>query len=1102
MKSGKLVRLCLFVVAASVFLLAGVLVYVRTSLPGDRVAHIAIRHLEASLGQRIVFSAAHFSWLSATRARLVIADLALAQRDQDTAYLTIAECIVELDVVPLFTGALVMDRVSLTRPTVFLSSGNEGSPKGNREAASSPITRFSRFAYPRVKHLDVAGGRLVLRNQWKNQQSEASLLEGIDLSASDLSPSGFTAFALRGRTAQDFSPGAFEINGRIDSRPLGRGHWDGNLTARARRCPILPFVTLASHFGFHVPLVQGECDLDIKAALNRGSWEFTGGLAVNQAIFPSGRFFLRPTTVENARLEFRGVFREDALQLDVTRLVLPGMRVAADLAADRILSTDPVIALTVTNAELNLEKLFPIIPLNLIGPEDRRHLARAGLKGRIELTDAKWSGRASHLTEGEFPLEKLVLSAHLKDVSGFVPKAGLQISEASGAVRISENLLSFKDFSLVLGGSPIELRGSVSALQSGMPQIDLFVSLTAEAEDLIPILTNRFVSRQLPPWFKQVHEPSGSISVSLDLKGDLGRPSLRGRIDLDGFGCTLGEFPLPLAGVNGSVMFRGSAVRLANLRGRIGSTETEATGDLSHKNISFAAAARVAPADMKKLKWWPSGWKLSGTVPMNVSLSGNPADWQFTARADLKANQLSIGSVIRKKPGKPLTVEAGGHRGPKGVAIEEAYLVIGSSRIALKGAFNEDGTIALLVNLPPRGIQTDELVSVIHPKVALQPGGRIEGDVSITLGPDIGRDLSLDAKLVINHVSFHPWGFFKPWRGLTGTIKWHGQSIDAVMERVKIGNSMATGTLSIRGFVNPRVDVTLQFPFLDTTDFTAPPGHVDDTTWSEWIRENYAIRFLARSQGKGLLRVQKGKTWTRSFSDFEAKFVGARGIVKATDWKMAFAGGILRGSAEFDIRRNTKVPFAVDFQADNLRMARLLLANPDRVSIRGNLLGEGRMEWKTTPRRENAGIYKTGRMELRVSEGVIRRFEILSKIFSLINFGSILRGRLPDIATHGLPFHRLTWQMDVFDTKWKVEDLKLLSDATRIDAAGMYFSDQDRIDFVVDVSPLVGLDALVTGLFGNLITRDAKILTTRFKVRGLSQTPDVRLEPLASFNGK
>jgi hypothetical protein len=172
-------------------------------------------------------------------------------------------------------------------------------------------------------------------------------------------------------------------------------------------------------------------------------------------------------------------------------------------------------------------------------------------------------------------------------------------------------------------------------------------------------------------------------------------------------------------------------------------------------------------------------------------------------------------------------------------------------------------------------------------------------------------------------------------------------------------------------------------------------------------------------------------------------------------------------------------------------MERMMLsADPDKVRVGGRVLTEGHIEWKLGPGKENHGLHKTGTVEVSVKDGVIYRFEILSKIFSMVNLGSILRGRLPDIISQGLPFYRLTWSMDVFNDKWKVKDLKLLSDSARMDASGMYFSGQDRMDFKVDVSPLVGIDTIVSGLFGN----EGKTLTATVRVRGSPEDPDVRLE--------
>ncbi len=409
------------------------------------------------------------------------------------------------------------------------------------------------------------------------------------------------------------------------------------------------------------------------------------------------------------------------------------------------------------------------------------------------------------------------------------------------------------------------------------------------------------------------------------------------------------------------------------------------------------------------------------------------------------------------------------------------------SRISAKATIDNDGKIVASVNLPPKGVPTSILIPITDPALDIQAGGRIDGDANIRMGPNPRRDVSVDANIVLSHVSLNLMGY-KRMEGITGTVRCRGKSIDMNLERVRIGNSLGAGTATIVDIDNPKLDVALDFSFLDTTDFTAPVGYVSHVTWGEWIHSNPLVRFLARSRGTGSLKVARGKTAWRTFADFNANLVGNNGIIKAPAWQMKFADGLLRGSALFDIRDNPGKPLTLDFQGDHLQMERVMLSDPDKVLVEGNAWTEGHIEWKLGPGKENHGVHKTGIVEVRIKDGAIHRFETLSRIFSAVNLGSILRGRLPDIISQGLPFYQLTWSMEVFNDKWRVKDLKLLSDAARIDASGMYFSGQDRMDFKVDVSPLVGVDTIVSGLFGN----DGKILTFPFRVRRSPEDPDVR----------
>ena len=360
----------------------------------------------------------------------------------------------------------------------------------------------------------------------------------------------------------------------------------------------------------------------------------------------------------------------------------------------------------------------------------------------------------------------------------------------------------FQEISLTLGTSPIVLNGAISNLRSA-PQVDLFVSMEALAQDLNWILQNKAIAGQLPPWLKSVLEPQGGITVKLDVKGSPSRPKMTGHIALDQFQCRFEGFPLPVKGFKGSLRFDKAGATLANLIGFIGDTHAQLSGSISADSMRLAIDAKVMPNDLKKLNLLPQTWNLGGKVPVSFNLDGNPSKPRFSGHVDLKGNRVQIRSVVDKKVGIPLAIEASGFRYSDGVTIEEAYLLIDKSRIAARGTVENDGKAIFTINLPPKGIQTNDLVPLADPGWQLQPGGRLEGDAVIKAGPDWSRHLSLDANLIMNHVSLQP-GFRKPVQGMTGKLRWRGETVDATLERAKIGSSVFSGTCSITGWKNPK----------------------------------------------------------------------------------------------------------------------------------------------------------------------------------------------------------------------------------------------------------------------------------------------------------
>ncbi len=1067
--------------------------YVRFGLDGKGVARVIIPQIESATGTRVTFSSASLEWISFAKARIAFTDVSLSDGAGSLPFAFVPAILFEIDVGTVWRGSVTIDRVKFSRPSVTVRPGFD--LPAMRVHGSSRVGRFI-LGHFSIKNLEVTEGRIVGTAGGESTRSSSIVLSRFRMNVKDLTVRGAGSFSAQGKLSADDRTGLIEVSGALEATPTVHWGWKGQCRLRLTGCPLTSLRVLSPWRGYELPFADGIVNLALNIKGETERFKVRGGIELSRVVLSRERVFGKQVPVEYALAEF-GLDRVgNSIQIDLPKARLPGLSISGEARLARIFSQDTTLTVALRNADIDLKKIFPLVPLNILEREERNRLVRAGLKGHVRVTGGAWTGKISELVRKPSLRGTVALEAVLDGVSGFVPGLGLPVDNANGMVHMSSDTMLFKGISLTIGSSPIVLNGAIANLKA-TPTADLFISMKAQAQDLYPLLTSNAFAGSLKPWLSPVIDPKGGVSVTLDLKGNLSRPSMKGRITLEGFQCGFSGFPLALNDFNGSMRFRRTGIMVSEMEGLIGDSPTVLKGSVTSGNADLTCDVKLAPTDAKKLCRLPNGWAVTRDIPISFGIKGKIPHIDFSIGIDLKRTGLTLGSFITKKSGTPLRIEASGTANPSGILVEEASLILPGNRIAAGAKIDSEGRTRITVNLPPKGIPTQALIPFTHSSLELQPGGRVEGDATIWIGKS-GKP-ELDAGLQFTHVSFRIPGFHKRTVGMVATVRQKGNAFHLTIDRARNGSSVYSGTLAINNWTRPKVDVSLIFSFLDTTDFTAPPGYVSDVTWGEWIQANPAIRFLAQSSGKGFVKVLKGKTTLRTFANFLAKIDGKDGLLKVTSWQVNIADGIIRGNALFDIRRNTRIPFVLDLQADQLRMERVMMSDPDWLRVEGDVVLNGKLQWNISSSRANDGVYKTGNIEVRVHDGKVNKFDILSKLFSLINLGSILRGRLPDVIQQGLPFQSLTWDMDVFDTKWKFKDMKLVSDAARINASGMYFSDQDRIDFQVDVSPLVGFDQIFSGLFGNLVTKNGKILTTTFRVRGLSGTPDVRLMPFENL---
>jgi len=140
-----------------------------------------------------------------------------------------------------------------------------------------------------------------------------------------------------------------------------------------------------------------------------------------------------------------------------------------------------------------------------------------------------------------------------------------------------------------------------------------------------------------------------------------------------------------------------------------------------------------------------------------------------------------------------------------------------------------------------------------------------------------------------------------------------------------------------------------------------------------------------------------------------------------------------------------------------------------------------------------------GTLRLEVENGMIQRWKILARIFSILNVSQLFWGRLPDLKTKGLPYRQMTGSIQVEDGVASTEDFIVQSDAIRITLLGKIDLVKNQIDATIGVHPLVAIDMILSHLplAGYILTgKDKAFLSYVYEVKGDLDDPKIEAVPI------
>ena len=334
-------------------------------------------------------------------------------------------------------------------------------------------------------------------------------------------------------------------------------------------------------------------------------------------------------------------------------------------------------------------------------------------------------------------------------------------------------------------------------------------------------------------------------------------------------------------------------------------------------------------------------------------------------------------------------------------------------------------------------------------------------------------------------------------RRLNGHLRIDGEGILFDPVRVRLdGGTEATvrGTVT---FAVPEVRLDIDAPYGNIDEVIALWQHPEDTPPEPPSTEKGKTRLLITAAA------HKGQLGNLRFQE-------ARGEISLRDdmltiFPLSFRSGEGRceGHVAVDSSAGSPPLLKISGHLDNFDASAIyheMLRRKGLVSgvLQGDFYLEGRA---------GKGFLETstGGMAFTVREGVLRKFQILSKVFSLFNVSQILSLNLPDMDTEGMPFSLVRASVKLDQGILATEDLFIDSTSMNLSLIGTLNLRNETLDMVLGVKPLRLVDQIVTNipLAGWLLAGEEKaLITAHFAITGKSDAPQVIVVPITSVSEK
>lgn len=618
--------------------------------------------------------------------------------------------------------------------------------------------------------------------------------------------------------------------------------------------------------------------------------------------------------------------------------------------------------------------------------------------------------------------------------------------------------------------------------------------------------------------------------------------------------------------IKGVIELKGKNFNLVGMTGNFGTSPFSLNGSITEYNTDkpsdYPIKMNITPyapeiSWLTKIAGIPK-LEYSNSSSLLLAGSGHYSAYRLSGDWDLKQTAYNLPGYINKPALIPHTLKFSTVIGRDSTKVTSVNYNLQSMAITGSGLIGYGVKPYLGFDLQTNRFMLNENLQLLSMWKKYKINGMVQANIRGSGDPADMSAMDYFGTVNLTRINFQPDDQMKQVSGVSGLITFKGNSLETSSISTRYGNSVINMKASIKSLKNPEGDITLSSPKLFLSDINLAEGHPDATIrrfnanftlrkdsvalnnisglinssnfnlngvylTGRYPKANIYVtstkldlddlRMLAsapqktdsqKSQGTDIkltLNIEAGNYGKLLFSKLNAAVQQENGSVYLQNLTAGVFGGKLtaKGRIAPGVQSGDRYDLTVDIsRADAEKIFTALDISSDvtgTLSLHGNLTARGN---------NLLDIKKSalGNVKLSIHNGTLRKFNTLSKVFSILNISQLLRFKLPDMVANGMPYSSIKGSISVKDGTLATEDLFISSNAINVSIVGNADIVKEELNLILGVQPLQTVDKIVNRIpiVGWLLTgKDKDLITAYFEAKGNWSDPQVSAIPVKSI---